>query len=88
MKKPSRRWVSQSEFEHYTSGLSRKYLTRLLRRCDRTIRDWQSGRRPIPAWTVDTMRVHRFEKEQAWIQMFPPDQLKCAQKRGVEDGNL
>lgn len=61
MKNPSRRWVSANEFEMHTAGLPRKHLCRLLRRCDRTIRDWQTGRRPIPAWTLDTLRLREFE---------------------------
>lgn len=70
MHKPSRRWVSQVEFDRHTSGLPRKHLCSLLRRCDRTIRDWQAGRRPIPAWTIDTLRVHRLEITQAYREMF------------------
>jgi len=70
MKNPSRHWVSTIEFEKLSSGLPRKTLARLLRRCDRTIRDWQTGRRPIPAWTVDTLRVHRLETTQAYSEMF------------------
>lgn len=70
MKNPSRHWVSPIEFEKLSSGLPRKQLTRLLRRCDRTIRDWQAGRRPIPAWTVDTLRLHQLEVSQAYREMF------------------
>lgn len=76
MKNPSRHWVSATEFERYASGLSRKHLSRLLRRCDRTIRDWQSGRRPIPAWTVQTLRLHQHETKLAYLNMFgvlPPE---------------
>ncbi|MGX0623367.1 hypothetical protein ACUXAV_006093 [Cupriavidus metallidurans] len=69
MKNPSRRWVSAIEFEKHASGLQRKHLVRLLRRCDRTIRDWQSGRRPIPAWTIDALKLHRYERQQAFQQM-------------------
>lgn len=77
MHKPSRRWVSITEFESLTSGLPRKHLCRLLRRCDRTIRDWQTGRRPIPAWTTDTLRMHRLETTAAYLEMFgsPPTPL-------------
>lgn len=70
MKNPSRRWVSAVEFERHTSGLPRKFLCRLLRRCDRTIRDWQTGRRPIPAWTIETLKVYEFERTLAWQQIF------------------
>ncbi|SOZ97610.1 hypothetical protein CBM2626_A120007 [Cupriavidus taiwanensis] len=70
MKNPSRHWVSIVEFERHATGLPRKTLIRLLRRCDRTIRDWQAGRRPIPAWTIDTLRVHRLEVTQIYREMF------------------
>lgn len=74
MKNPSRHWVTPIAFEHYSRGHSRAYLCRLLRRCDRTIRDWQSGRRPIPAWTIDALRMNRLETAQAYRDMFgtPP----------------
>lgn len=74
MYKPSRRWVSITEFESLSSGLPRKYLCSLLRRCDRTIRDWQAGRRPIPAWTVQALRLHQLETTEAYRDMFgrPP----------------
>lgn len=70
MQNSSRHWVSAVEFERHTSGLPRKTLTRLLRRCDRTIRDWQTGRRPIPAWAIDTLKVYEFERTLAWQQIF------------------
>lgn len=69
MKNPSRHWVSPIEFDKYTSGLPRKQLSRLLRRCDRTIRDWQTGRRPIPAWTIDTLRLHQIERNNMMDQL-------------------
>jgi len=70
MQNPSRRWVSAVEFEKHTSGLPRKHLCRLLRRCDRTIRDWQTGRRPIPSWTIDTLRLREFEALRIHQEMF------------------
>jgi hypothetical protein len=70
MKNPSRRWVSANEFEKHAAGLPRKYLCRLLRRCDRTIRDWQSGRRPIPAWTIDTLRLREVEAMRIHREIF------------------
>ncbi len=70
MKNPSRRWVSAIEFDYHTSGLPRTLLTKMLRRCDRTIRDWQTGRRPIPAWTIETLKVYEYERQNAWQQMF------------------
>jgi len=70
MKNPSRRWVSAVEFEKHTAGLPRKHLCRLLRRCDRTVRDWQSGRRPIPAWTIDTLRMNSVDAIRAYRDIF------------------
>ncbi|MCY0852704.1 hypothetical protein [Cupriavidus sp. D39] len=70
MNNPSRHWASAVEFDKHTSGLPRQSLCRVLRRCDRTIRDWQTGRRPIPAWTIDTLKVYEFERQRAWQEMF------------------
>lgn len=72
----SRRWVSTIEFEKLSSGLPRRHLSRLLQRCDRTIRDWQTGRRPIPAWTADTLRMYRLETRNAYREMFAHDPLE------------
>jgi len=73
MQKSYRHWVSAVEFERHTSGLPRKHLMRLLRRCDRTIRDWQSGRRTIPAWTIHVLQLHRLETRRVYREMFGHD---------------
>lgn len=56
-----RRWANPIEFEYYSAGYPRKALCRLLRRCDRTVRDWCSGRRPVPAWAVEVLRLRCVE---------------------------
>ena len=88
MKNPSRRWVNPIEFERLSSGLPRKRLISLLRRCDRTIRDWQSGRRPIPAWTVDTLRLHEMERAIALREILVvSDSVEGLQRGGMPAGH-
>lgn len=76
MKDPSRHWMNAAEFEHLTSGIPRKYLCRMLRRCDRTLRDWQSGRRPVPLWVRDSLLIHRLETRRTFRDMFGQDPMK------------
>ena len=84
MKDPSRHWINSAEFEHLTSGIPRKYLCRMLRRCDRTLRDWQSGRRPVPLWVRDSLVIHRLETRRAFREMFGHDPLEMACRKEVE----
>lgn len=85
MKNPSRHWVNHAELDYYSSGLPRKILIRLLRRCDRTIRDWQARRRPVPAWAIETLKVRRYEGLLAWKQMCGDVHAKLASDiRGVD----
>lgn len=69
MRAPERRWANLAEFEHYAAGLSVRLLCALLHRCARTLRDWRSGRRPIPAWAVDTLRLHTLSTRETLRQM-------------------
>lgn len=63
------RWASPAEFEYYAQGLKPEYLRKILRRGDRTLRDWRSGRRPIPMWAVGVLRLHFLETRQAFFEM-------------------
>ena len=56
-----RNWANPVEFEYYAMGLSDKVLCRLFGRCGRTVRDWRSGRRPIPSWTVEVLKLEVLE---------------------------
>jgi hypothetical protein len=38
-------------------------VARMLRRDERTIRDWLSGRKRVPFWVPELMRLRRFEAD-------------------------
>ncbi|MCY1297027.1 hypothetical protein D9M69_447700 [compost metagenome] len=84
------RWANPVEFEHYAKGLPGKALCRLLRRCERTVRDWRSGRRPIPAWAVEALRLHWLESRTMLWEMtgrLPEGANAEAQCMGVAAGS-
>jgi hypothetical protein len=66
-------------------------LARQLRRDERTIRDWLSGRAKVPWWVPEIMRLKKFEADIIYRQMFwaVPDKPSVHQL-GVVDaaGNL
>lgn len=63
------RWGNLAEFEHYASGLPVRFLCRLLKRCPRTLRNWRSGRRAVPVWAVDVLRLHDLESRETLRQI-------------------
>jgi len=54
---PNRRYGNPAELRAYASGMSVRDLSWHLRRHPRTIRDWLDGRRPIPWWAPELMRL-------------------------------
>lgn len=69
MRAHDHRWANRAEFEHYAAGLSARLLCALLHRCERTLRDWRSGRRPIPVWAVERLRLHAMETRETLRQI-------------------
>jgi hypothetical protein len=75
----------------YAMGRTHAELARMLRRDERTIRDWLSGRAKVPWWVPEIMRLKRVEADLGHRQMFcgAPDK-KSDHTPGLvaDDGSL
>lgn len=73
MRYPNLRYGNPEEFRYYVEFLPQddrlKLLSRRLRRDERTIRDWLSGRKKIPWWVPEIMRLKRMESAERMRQM-------------------
>ncbi|TCW87425.1 hypothetical protein C5O80_05825 [Burkholderia sp. SRS-46] len=71
MKFPNLRYGNPAEFRHYASGRTLKQLARALRRSERCIHDWLTGRARLPFWVPELLRLREFEhwhrvREMTW----------------------
>jgi len=91
MRFPNLRYGNPTEFAYYAMGRTHAELARALRRDERTIRDWLSGRAKVPWWVPEIMRLKRIEADLRHRQMFwsVPDK-KSVHTLGVvaDDGAL
>lgn len=80
MRFPNLRYGNPTEFAYYAMGRSHADLARVLRRDERTIRDWLSGRAKLPWWVPEILRLKRMEMLDRQRQMFGAveDQKKYA----------
>lgn len=69
MRYPNLRYGNPTEFQHYALGLTLPQLSRILRRDERTIRDWLSGKQRVPWWVPEYMRLRHVEKTHEARQM-------------------
>ncbi|MGZ4837662.1 MAG: hypothetical protein ACXVZR_03870, partial [Terriglobales bacterium] len=65
---------------YYAMGRPVKELARSLRRDERTVRDWLSGKQRVPWWVPEIMRLKRLEAELRHYQM---GMGKLAPKLGI-----
>ena len=70
MRYPNLRYGNPTEFAYYAMGLTLPELSRRLRRDERTVRDWLSGRARVPWWVPEIMRLKRLEADLRHRQMF------------------
>lgn len=64
------RYGSTEAFNHYAMGMGTvAELARFLKRDQRTVRDWLSGRQAVPWWTPELLRLHWVEKNLQARQM-------------------
>lgn len=71
MKDRSRRWIDPAEFDYWAKVYTIKILSTKLRRTPRTIRDWQRGARPIPAWSVAVLQLDEIKAEAYRRTLYP-----------------
>lgn len=69
MKYPNLRYGNPTELAHYAMGIPLADLARILRRDERTVRDWLSGKQRVPWWVPEYMRLRRMESIERARQM-------------------
>lgn len=65
MRYPNQRYGNPTELAYYVMchGDDIPVVARMLRRDERTVRDWLSGRQRVPFWVPEIMRLWQFETD-------------------------
>jgi hypothetical protein len=66
---PNLRYGNPAELAYYAMAWPGKNLARFLRRDERTVKDWLSGRTRVPWWVPEILRLKRMEAELRHQQM-------------------
>lgn len=61
MKQPNQRYGNPAEMAYYVQGRPLKSIARELRRTERSVRDWLTGRKKIPWWVPEVLRLRALE---------------------------
>lgn len=69
MKYPNLRYGKTTEFAYYAMGMPLSDLARVLRRDERTVKDWLSGAAKVPFWVPELMRLKQMEAADIRRQM-------------------
>lgn len=69
MRYPNLRYGNPTELAYYAMGKTNAALARMLRRDERTVRDWLSGRQRVPWWVPEILRLKRMEADLRHRQM-------------------
>ncbi|MBR8141562.1 hypothetical protein KDW46_04200 [Burkholderia vietnamiensis] len=69
MRYPNLRYGNTAELRHYADGRTLKQLARELRRSERSVHDWLTGRERVPFWVPELLRLRQFEHGQRVRQM-------------------
>lgn len=69
MRYPNQRYGNPTEFRYYAMGVPLAVLARRLRRDERTVRDWLSGRTRVPWWVPEILRLKHLESDLRHRQM-------------------
>ena len=69
MKQPNQRYGNPAEFAYYIQGRKIKDIARELRRTERSVRDWLNGRKKVPWWVPEVMRLRSLERDVRMQQM-------------------
>lgn len=69
MKYPNLRYGNPAEFAYYTTGHSTQEIAKRLRRSERSVTDWLSGKRKMPWWIPELLRLQHMEAAERRRQM-------------------
>jgi len=66
---PNLRYGNPTEMAYYAMGKTPRDLARSLRRDERTVKDWLSGKTKVPWWVPEILRLKRMEADLRHRQM-------------------
>jgi hypothetical protein len=61
MQYPTIRYGNPAEFEYHARGIPLKVVAKMLRRSERSVRDWLSGNQKMPWWVPEVLRLRNIE---------------------------
>lgn len=64
MRYPNLRYGRLEHLEYYSMGWKIKDLAKHLRRDEKTVKNWLSGKHKIPWWVPELLRLEAYEKHQ------------------------
>ena len=85
MRFPNLRYGKPAELAHYAMGIPLDQLARTLRRDERTVRDWLSGKTRVPWWVPEYMRQRQMEQADIRRQMH---MSSLGPRLGIVRGNV
>lgn len=69
MRYPNLRYGSPDEFRFYAQGMTVKDLAKRLRRSERSVNEWLAGKRKLPWWIPEIMRLQHLAHCEMMQQM-------------------
>lgn len=69
MRYPTTRYGHHGEFEFWMQGHSIKVIAKRLKRSERSVHDWLTGKRKIPWWVPEILRLQHYEYQDRLRQM-------------------
>ena len=69
MRYPNLRYGNPNELRYYAQGFTVRQLAKQLRRSERTVSDWLDGKKKIPFWVPELLRLRYHESTLRLRQM-------------------
>lgn len=69
MRYPNLRYGNPVELQFYSQGIPIKVLARQLRRSERSVKDWLEGKKKVPWWVPEVVRLQHNEHMERMRQM-------------------
>jgi hypothetical protein len=69
MKYPNLRYGNPNALQFYAANSSVKVIAKQLRRSERSVKNWMSGRKKMPWWVPEVLRLQQFEHREMLRQM-------------------
>lgn len=69
MRQPNQRYGNPNEMAFYVQGRPIHHVARELRRTERSVRDWLAGRKKVPWWVPEVLRLRALEHDLRLQQM-------------------